>query len=150
MADQPLKDRITSDMKDAMRAKEADKLSVIRMALAAINQLEIDNKTPLDEPQTLAVIEKMIKQRNDSIKQFSDAGRDDLVAKETAEAEILKLYLPPQLSDEEVENLIKQAISETGASSMADMGKVMGILKPQLQGKADIGKVSGQVKALLG
>lgn len=149
MADLPLKERITADMKEAMKAKDTEKLGVIRMIMAAIKQQEIDKQITLDEAQTLAVIEKMIKQRNDAIKQFAEAGRDDLVAKESAEADVLKIYLPPQLSDEEIEAAIKAAITETGASSMADMGKVMGVLKPQLTGKADMGNVSGKIKALL-
>jgi len=149
MPEPTLKERITEDMKVAMKAKEADKLSVIRMTLAAIKQLEIDNKITLDDPATLSVINKMIKQRNDSINQYQNAGREDLATKESAEVDILKAYLPPQLSDADVESAIKKAISETGASSMADMGKVMGILKPQLTGKADMGKVSALVKNLI-
>ncbi len=149
MSDSALKDQITSDMKEAMKAKDTVKLGVIRMALAAIKQYEIDNRLTIDDTQTLALIEKMIKQRNDSIGQFKQAGRMDLVEKESSEVETLKSYLPPQLSDQEIEEHIKEAIAQSGASGMAAMGKVMGILKPQLQGKADLTKVSAKVKEIL-
>lgn len=149
MSGSTLKDQITADMKEAMKAKDTVKLGVIRMALAAIKQYEIDNRVTIDDTQTLSVIDKMIKQRNDSITQFKQAGRMELVEKETSEVQTLTSYLPPQLSDQEIEAHIKQAINQVGESGMAAMGKVMGILKPQLQGRADLTKVSQKVKDLL-
>lgn len=144
-----LKEQITADMKDAMRARESERLGVIRLLQAAIKQREVDERIELDDAAVLAVIEKMIKQRRESIKQYSEAGRQELADQETAEIAILEPYLPAQLSEQEVAAEVQAAIAESGASGMKDMGKVMGILKPKLQGKADMGQVSAQVKAQL-
>lgn len=145
-----LKDRITADMKEAMKAKESDRLGVIRYLMAAIKQREVDERITLDDTEVLSVVNKSIKQRRDSEDQFNAAGRVDLAEKEAFERTILEKYLPPQLDDSEVDGLIKAAISETGANGIQDMGKVMAILKPQLEGRADMGAVSGKIKALLG
>ena len=144
-----LKDQITEDMKNAMRAKEVARLGTIRLLLAAIKQREVDDRIVLDDAAVTATIEKMIKQRKDSISQFEKAGRDDLVAVESAEMVILQAYLPEQMSDAEVEAAVAAAVSSTGAAGPQDMGKVIGVLKAQLAGKADMGKVSGLVKAAL-
>ena len=144
-----LKDQITEDMKNAMRAKEVARLGTIRLLLAAIKQREVDDRIVLDDAAVIATIEKMIKQRKDSISQFEKAGRDDLVAVEAAEMVILQAYLPEQMSDTEVEAAVVAAVSSTGAAGPQDMGKVIGALKSQLAGKADMGKVSALVKAAL-
>jgi len=144
-----LKDQITEDMKNAMRAKEVTRLGTIRLLLAAIKQREVDERVVVDDVGVLAIVEKLIKQRKDSIEQFTKAGRDDLVAVEQAEMIILQDYLPEQLSDEEIAAAVSAAVTASGASGPQDMGKVIGILKPQLAGKADMGKVSGLVKAAL-
>ena len=144
-----LKERITEDMKNAMRAKETARLSTIRLLLAALKQREVDERITLTDADVLSIIDKMIKQRKDSITQFQAGGRSDLVASETAEVEVLSAYLPQQLSDAEVAALIDAAIAKTGAAGVAGMGKVMAELKPQIAGKADMGKVSGMVKARL-
>ena len=144
-----LKEQVQADMKTAMKAKDTDRLSTVRLLLAAILQREIDEQITLSDEQTLAVIVKMIKQCQDASKQFQDAGRNELAAKEQAEVAILQAYLPPALSDADIESLIKEAISQTSATSIKDMGKVMGLLKPKLQGRADIGQVSAKIKALL-
>jgi hypothetical protein len=144
-----LKDRITEDMKAAMRAREAERLSAIRMLLAAVKQREVDSRTPADDAAVLAIVEKLIKQRKDSIAQFEAGGRADLVAKETAEVNVLAAYLPKQMSEAEVGAAIDAAIAEVGASGPAAMGKVMGLLKPRLAGRADIGQVSAMVKKRL-
>jgi uncharacterized protein YqeY len=144
-----LKERITEDMKSAMRAKETARLSTIRLLLAALKQREVDERITLTDADVLSIIDKMIKQRKDSITQFQAGGRSDLVAAETAEVEVLSGYLPQQLSDAEVGALIDAAIAKTGAAGIAGMGKVMAELKPQIAGKADMGKVSGMVKARL-
>jgi uncharacterized protein YqeY len=144
-----LKDQITEDMKSAMRAKETARLGAIRLLLAAIKQREVDERIVVDDAVVIATIEKMIKQRKDSISQFEKAGRDDLVAIEVGEVTILQTYLPAQLSDAEVEVAVAAAVAATGASGPQDMGKVIGALKAQLAGKADMGKVSGLVKAAL-
>jgi len=144
-----LKDQITEDMKTAMRAKEVTRLGTIRLLLAAIKQREVDERVVVDDAGVLAIVEKLIKQRKDSIEQFTKAGRDDLVAVEQAEMIILQDYLPEQLSDEEIAAAVSAAVTACGASGPQDMGKVIGILKPQLAGKADMGKVSGLVKAAL-
>jgi len=144
-----LKDQITEDMKSAMRAKETARLGAIRLLLAAIKQREVDERIVVDDAGVIATIEKMIKQRKDSISQFEKAGRDDLVAIEVGELTILQTYLPAQLSDAEVEAAVAAAVAATGASGPQDMGKVIGALKAQLAGKADMGKVSGLVKAAL-
>lgn len=144
-----LKDQITEDMKSAMRAKEAARLGAIRLLLAAIKQREVDERIVLDDAAVIATIEKMIKQRKDSISQFEKAQRDDLVAIEAAEMEVLQVYLPAQLSDAEVAAAVTAAVAAMGATGPQDMGKVIGALKAQLAGKADMGKVSGLVKAAL-
>lgn len=144
-----LKERITEDMKTAMRAKDKARLGVIRMALAALKQREVDERIELDDVQVTAVIDKMIKQRRDSVTQFQDAGRDELAANETAEIAVLQEYMPPAMSDDEIADAIDKAIADTGASSIKDMGKLMGVLKPQLQGRADLGAVSGLIKQKL-
>jgi uncharacterized protein YqeY len=144
-----LKDQITEDMKSAMRAKETARLSAIRLLLAAIKQREVDERIVVDDAGVIAIVEKMMKQRKDSISQFEKAGRDDLVAIEVGEMAILQAYLPAQLSDTEVSAAVAAAVAATGASGPQDMGKVIGALKTQLAGKADMGKVSGLVKAAL-
>jgi len=145
-----LRDRITEDMKSAMRAGEKERLGTIRLALAAIKQREIDERITLDDPQVLGVLEKMIKQRREAITQFHSGGRADLVAKETAEIGVLQGYLPAQMSPAELDALIAEAIAASGASSVKDMGKVMAIVKPKAQGRADMGAVSAQIKQKLG
>lgn len=144
-----LKEQITSDMKDAMRAKDKDLLGTIRLIQAAIKQREVDERIELNDEQVLAVLDKMVKQRRDSITQYRDAGRDELAAKEEAELEIIQRYLPEALSEAELNGLIDEAIASSGAESMKDMGKVMGILKPKVQGRADMGAVSASIKARL-
>jgi uncharacterized protein YqeY len=145
----PLKERITEDMKSAMRAGEKERLATIRLILAAIKQREVDERISLDDTQVLSVVEKMVKQRKEAITQFEAGGRADLVAKETAEVAILQAYLPAQLSDAELDALITEAISSTGASSVKDMGKVMGVVKAKAQGRADMGAVSARIKQKL-
>ena len=144
-----LKEQITDDMKTAMRARETDRLGTIRLLLAAIKQREVDERITLDDAAVTAVIDKMIKQRKDSISQFEAAGRDDLVAKENAELVVLSAYMPAQLSADEVAAEVQAAIAQTGAAGPQDMGKVMGVLKPKLAGRADMTAVSAQVKAAL-
>ena len=144
-----LKERITEDMKTAMRSGEKDKLAAIRLILAAIKQREVDERIALDDPQVLSVIEKMTKQRKESIAQFEAGGRADLVAKEKAEMDILAAYLPAQLSDAELDALIGQAIASNGAVSIKDMGKVVAQIKTAAAGRADMGRVSALVKARL-
>jgi len=145
-----LKARITEDMKNAMRSGDKDRLGLIRMLQAGIKQREVDERIQLDDAQVLSVIDKMIKQRKDSVEQFRAGGREDLVAKESAEIAWLVDYLPAQLSDAELDALIRDAIAATGAASMKDMGKVMGILKPKAQGRTDMGALSARIKAALG
>jgi uncharacterized protein len=145
-----LKDRITEDMKTAMKAGARERLATIRLALAAIKQREVDERITLDDPQVLAVLDKMIKQRRESITQFQAGGRADLVAKETAEIAVLQGYLPAQLSEAEIDEAIAQAIAATGAASVKDMGKVMALVKPKAQGRADLGAISARIKQKLG
>ena len=145
-----LKARITEDMKAAMRAGEKDRLSCIRMLQAGIKQREIDERIELDDTQVLAVIDKMIKQRKESVAQFEAGNRADLVAKESAEIALLSGYLPAQLDAAELDKLIREAIASTGAASMKDMGKVMGVLKSKVQGRADMGALSARIKSALG
>ena len=144
-----LKKSITDDMKSAMKAKDRQALKAVRMILEAIKQKEIDERIELDDAQVMIVIQKMVKQRKDSISQFSDAGRTDLVEIEEAELEIINNYMPEQLSDEEVAAVVDKAINDSGANSMKDMGKLMGMLKSQLQGKADMSLVSQLIKSRL-
>jgi len=141
--------RISEDMKAAMRARETERLGTIRLLLAAIKQREVDERVELDDTAVLAVVEKLIKQRKDSISQFQQAGRNDLADKESAEVEVLKAYMPAALSDEEVAAEVQQAVAATGAAGPQDMGKVMGVLKGKLAGRADMTAVSALVKAAL-
>ena len=144
-----LKDRIQDDMKSAMKARATERLNAIRLLMAAIKQREVDERITLDDAAVAVVIDKLIKQRRDSINQYEQAGREDLAAAERAEIDVLAPYQPAQLSAEEVDAAVKAAISQTGAAGPADMGKVMGILKPQLAGKTDLAAVSQRVKAAL-
>lgn len=144
-----VKETLQQDMKDAMRGGDKRRLGVIRLILAAVKQREIDERIELDDAQLMAVLDKMAKQRRESIDQFQKAGRDDLVEQESFELDVLKTYLPEQLGDAEIDALITEAIETTGASSMKDMGKVMGQLRDKLQGRADMGAVSGKIKARL-
>ncbi|WDE06191.1 GatB/YqeY domain-containing protein [Thalassomonas viridans] len=141
--------QLKDEMKNAMRAKDKVRLGVIRMALSAIKQIEIDEKTELNDDGIIAVLTKMVKQRKESIAMFTDGGRDEMAAAESAEVAVLEDFLPAPLTNEEIDQMISDAISQSGAASMADMGKVMAILKPAMQGKADLGAVSGQVRAKL-
>jgi len=145
-----LKDQITADMKSAMKAGEKDRLKVVRLMLAAIKQIEIDKRIELDDAAVLSVLDKMVKQRRDSIEQFQNGGRNDLADIELAEIAVLDTYLPEQLSDSELVALIDEAISATGAESIRDMGKVMGQIKSKAAGRADMGAVGAKVKARLG
>ncbi len=144
-----LKDQIFADMKTAMREKNASKLESIRMLRAAIQRKEVDDQTEIGDDDVLAILQKQIKQSQDAIKQFTDGDRADLAEKEQVHVDNLKDYLPEQLGDDEIAAAVEAAIASTGAESMKDMGKVMGLLKGQLQGKADMGKVSGVIKAKL-
>jgi uncharacterized protein YqeY len=144
-----LKERIQEDMKAAMRAGEKDRLGTIRLILAAVKQREVDERITLDDAQVLSVLDKMGKQRRESIAQFQAGGRADLVAKENAELTIITAYMPAPLTDHELNALINQAISETGAASIKDMGKVMGIIKSKAQGRADMAAVGARIKARL-
>lgn len=144
-----LKDRITDDMKSAMRAKDAERLGTIRLLLAAIKQKEVDERVVVDDAAVLSIVEKLIKQRNDSIDQFDKAGRTDLVTKEKAELALLAGYRPQQMSDAELRTAIDAAIAEAGASGPQAMGKVMALLKPRIAGRGDMGKVSALVKQRL-
>jgi hypothetical protein len=144
-----LKERITEDMKAAMRASAKERLSTIRMAQAAIKQREVDERITLDDAQVIAVLEKMIKQRRESIAQFEQGGRTDLADRERTEIALLQSYLPAQLSEAEIDALIKGAMASTQAASMKDMGKVMGAVKAQAAGRADMGAVSARIKAAL-
>ncbi|MBK1890680.1 GatB/YqeY domain-containing protein [Undibacterium sp. 14-3-2] len=144
-----LKEQITDDMKAAMRAKEAGKLGTIRLLTAAMKQKEVDERVELDDGMILAIIEKMIKQRKDSIQQFEAGGRQDLADIEKAELAVLSTYMPAALSDEEVQAAVAAAVAETGAAGPQDMRKVIDVLKVKLAGRADMGKVSGLVKAAL-
>ena len=144
-----LKDRITEDMKAAMRSGARDRLSAIRLILAAVKQREVDERITLDDAQVVSVLEKMVKQRRESITQFASGGRADLVAKETAELGVLQTYMPAQLSDAEVVALIDEAVRTTGAASIKDMGKVMGAVKAKAQGRTDMGAISARIKERL-
>jgi len=141
--------QLKDEMKIAMRAKDKLRLGVIRMALSAIKQAEIDHNTEATDDNIIVVLTKMVKQRKESIKMFSEGGRDELAAKEAEEVSALGFFLPQPLNEAEIKILINNAISESGAASMADMGKVMAVLKPLMQGKADMGAVSGQVRSAL-
>jgi len=144
-----LKDRITEDMKAAMRSGARERLSTVRLILAAIKQREVDERITLDDAQVLSVLEKMVKQRRESIAQFETGGRADLVAKESAELAVLQGFMPAQLSAAEVDALVHEAIRSTGATSIKDMGKVMAAAKAQAAGRTDMGALSGRIKQLL-
>ena len=144
-----LKDTLQQDVKDAMRSGDKRRLGVIRLVMAAIKQREVDERIELDDAQVTAVLDKMAKQRRESIDQYTKAGRDDLVDQESYELDLLKAYLPEQLDDAEIDAMIDEALQSTGASSIKDMGKVMGQLKSKLQGRADMGAVSNKIKARL-
>ena len=145
-----LKERITEDMKTAMRAGEKDRLATIRLILAAVKQIEVDERITLDDARMLAVLEKMVKQRKESIAQFESGGRADLVAKEAAELAVIQAYLPAQLSESELDALIAEAIASTGAATIKDMGKVMGVVKSKAAGRADMAAVGARIKQKLG
>lgn len=145
-----LKEQLVNDMKNAMREKDSARLEVIRMLRAAIQRKEVDDRIELDDDQVLAVIQKQIKQANDSITQFTKGGRDDLADKEKFGLEVMQAYMPEQLSEEDLQKLVAEAISKTGASSVKDMGKVIGMLKPKVQGRADMGQLSQMIKSSLG
>lgn len=145
-----LKDRITEDMKNAMRAKDSERLGTIRMITSAIKQREVDERIALDDTQVLSVIEKMIKTRKESIAQFQSGGREDLVAKEQKEVDLLQAYMPEQLSEADLDKLIADSIAESGATSIKEMGKAMALIKQKAQGRADMGAVSAKLKAKLG
>ncbi len=149
MSEETLKIRITAEMKAAMRAKDKPRLGTIRLIQAEIKRIEVDERIELDDTRVLAILDKMSKQRRDSLSQFKDAGRDDLAEQEQVELDVIAEFLPAALSDEELQVLIDQAVADSGAQAMSDMGKVMGILKPQVQGRADMGVVSKQIKARL-
>ena len=144
-----IKPQLIGDMKSSMKSGDKQRLGVVRMMLAAIKQIEVDERIELDDARMLAVLDKMAKQRRESIAHYSEAGRDDLVAIEQAEIDIIQQYLPEALTDAEINALVEQSITDTGASSIKDMGKLMGVLKPQLQGRADMGQVSQLVKSRL-
>lgn len=149
MTSPTLKDRITEDMKSAMRAKDAPRLSAIRLLQAAIKQKEVDERVTVDDAAVISIIEKLIKQRKDSIEQFAKAGRNDLVEREKAELDLLSGYLPQQMSDAELEAAVNAAIAESGAAGPQGMGKAMAVLKPRIAGRADMGKASAIVKQRL-
>jgi len=144
-----LKKRIEGDMKAALRAGDKRRLGTIRLILAAIKQREVDERIVLDDAQVLAVLDKMAKQRRESVAQYQAAGRQDLMEQELFELEVIQGYMPAPLSEAELDALISAAVTETGASSIKDMGKVMGVLKPRVQGRADMGAVSARIKAIL-
>jgi uncharacterized protein len=144
-----LREKLNEDMKAAMKAREAEKLGALRLLLAAVKQREVDERITLDDAGVISVVEKMLKQRKDSIAQFEKGARQDLADKEKFEVAILEAYLPQQLAQAEIDAIIAEALAATGAKSPADMGKVMGVVKPKLAGRADMGKVSALVKARL-
>lgn len=144
-----IKEQINNDIKDAMRARDTEKLSALRLVTAAIKQIEVDERIDVDETRALVILDKLVKQRNESISQFKAAGRDDLVTQEQFELDIIKKYLPDPLTDVEIIELINQAIIDTEAQKMSDMGKVMTQLKPLMQGRADMAKISAMIKAKL-
>lgn len=144
-----LKSRILDDVKNAMKAQEKSRLATLRLITAAIKQREVDERIELDDNQVLAVLEKMLKQRRDSIEQYRKAGRQELADQEQSEIDIIESYMPEGLGDAEIQAMVDAAIADSGASTVRDMGKVMGLLKPQMQGRADMGKVGGLVKQKL-
>lgn len=144
-----IKGNLNDAIKQAMKAHDKERLSVLRMAAAAFKQIEVDERIELDDQRALALIEKQIKQRKESAEQFTRGNREELAAKELAEIEILRAFLPEQLSAEALQKIIQEAIRVTGAQSMKEMGKVMALIKPQVQGRTDMGALSGQIKSLL-
>lgn len=150
MSGSELKAQINAAVKDAMRAKEKERLGVLRLIMAEFKRIEVDERIELDDARVLAVLDKMLKQRRDSVQQYVDAGRDELAEQERFEIGVIQEFLPQPLSTEEVDQLIDAAIADTGASSMRDMGQVMGQLKPRMQGRADMAEVSKRIKAKLG
>lgn len=144
-----IKAKLNAAVKDAMRAKAKERLSTLRLATSALKQVEVDERIELDDTRVLAILDKMVKQRKDAAEQFTKGGRDDLSIKELAEIEVLKEFLPAAMDDSELEAIIQSAITESGAEGMRDMGKAMAIIKPQVQGRTDMGAVSQKVKALL-
>ncbi len=150
MSDSPLKTKITDVMKEAMRAKDKPRLGTIRLALSEIKKIEVDERIELDDERVISVLDKMVKQRRESIRQFEAGDRGDLVELEQKEIDVLQEFLPKALSAEEVAQIIQAAVTETGADNMKDMGKVMGVVRPQVIGRADMAEVSKQIKALLG
>ena len=149
MPDSSLKQRIIETMQDAMRAKDKARLGTIRLALAEIKRVEVDERIDPDDGRVTSILDKMVKQRRESIKQFESAGRDELVAQEQSEIDVLQEFLPQALSEEELDTIINAALSETGAEGMQDMGKVMGIIKPKVVGRTDMSIVSDKIKAAL-
>ncbi len=146
---EPIYQRVTAEVKLAMKARDKPRLGALRLIMADFKRIEVDERIELDDERVLVILDKMTKQRKDSFTQFEDAGREDLANQEAMEIAVIAEFLPDQLSDDEVSGLVKSAIAETGAASMEDMGRVMAIVKPQVQGKADMGAVSGLVKAQL-
>ena len=149
MSQTHLKQRITEAMKAAMRARDKARLGAVRLALAEIKKVEIDERIDLDDSRITSILDKMVKQRRESIKQFETASRTDLVAQEQLEINVIKEFLPEALSEEELDTIIKAALKKSGASSMRDMGNLMGLVKPQVVGRADMGAVSQKIKAAL-
>ena len=149
MSESPLKTTITDAMKDAMRAKDKVRLGTIRLVLSEIKRVEVDERIDPDETRIIAIMDKMVKQRRESIKQYTDGGRQELADIEQAEIDVIQQFMPSQLSEAEIDALVSEAVAATGAATMQDMGKVMGVLKPKLAGRADMGKVSGIIKAKL-
>ena len=144
-----LKKRIQDAAIQAMKSGQKDRLAIIRLMTSAMKQIEVDERIELDDARTIAILDKMIKQRRESIAQFKTAARDDLVKQESFEIDIIQEFLPQALSEAEIDDIVNQAIEQTGASSIKDMGKVMGLVKPQIVGRADVGEVSGRIKAML-
>lgn len=145
-----IKDRISQAVKEAMRARDKARLGVLRILMSEFKRIEVDERIELDNTRVLAVLDKQVKQRRDSVKQYQDAGRNELADAETFEIGVIQEFLPAALSEEEIVAILKSAVTESGAESMRDMGKVMGLVKPKMQGRADMGKVSKLIKALLG
>ena len=144
-----LQAQIQDAMKTAMKSGDKERLAVIRLMMSAMKQVEVDERIELDDARVIAILDKMVKQRRESIAQFKTAGRDDLVKQESYEIDIIQEFLPQALSEEEIEAIVNQAIEKTGASSIKDMGKVMGLVRPQIIGRADMGEVSGRIKSVL-
>ena len=144
-----LKKQIQASVITAMKAGEKERLKTLRLITSSMKQIEIDERIELDDARIIAILDKMVKQRRESISQFKTAGRDDLIAQENSEIDIIQEFLPQALSEEEVDDIVNQAIEKTSASSIKDMGKVMGLVKPQIIGRADMGEVSGRIKAIL-